>query len=149
MLERCYGLNGSPKYPSYEGVEVCDEWRYNFAKFLEWHNQNYVDGWQLDKDLLSTEDSVCYSPQTCCYLPLEINRSIHTKTPIFTITPHGRYRVYLSIGKEKIHYGCFLKYEEALAVYNKARAERMRELADKYKDQLSDRIYNALIKLYK
>lgn len=150
MLERCYGLNGGPKYPSYEGVEVCDEWRYNFANFLEWHNQNYVDGWQLDKDLLSPADSVCYSPDTCCYLPLEINRSIHTKKPSFTITPCGRYRVNLSIGKRRgVNRGCYLTYEEALVAYKSARAERMRELADKYKGQLSERVYNALINLYK
>lgn len=150
MLERCYGLNGNPKYPSYEGVEVCDEWRSNFDIFLEWHNQNYVDGWQLDKDLLSPAESVCYSPDTCCYLPLEINRSIHSKKPKFAKTSCGRYRVNLSIGgKRGVHLGCFLKYEDALAVYNKARAERMRELADKYKDQLSERVYNALINLYR
>ena len=150
MLERCYGSNGGPKYPSYEGVNVCNEWRYSFANFLEWHNQNYVDGWQLDKDLLSPVDSVCYSPDMCCYLPSEINRSVHTKKPKFAMTPHGRYRVHLSIGERHgVHLGCFLKYEDALAAYNKARAERMRNLADKYKSQLSDRVYNALINLYK
>lgn len=149
MLERCYGLNGGPKYPSYEGVEVCDEWRYDFAKFLEWHNQNYVDGWQLDKDLLSPVDSSCYSPDTCCYLPLEINRSIHPSAKVSFTMWNGKYRVNAKGANGRTERGCYSTYEKALVAYESARAERMRELADKYKDQLSEMVYNALINLYK
>lgn len=40
------------KWPSYIGVTVCDEWR-SFMKFREWWLENHVDGWQIDKDLLT------------------------------------------------------------------------------------------------
>ena len=149
MLERCYGLDGKPKYPSYKGVNVCDEWRYSFANFLEWHNQNYVNGWQLDKDLLSPINSSCYSPDTCCYLPLEINRSIHPSAKISFTIWKNKYRVNAKGSGGRVERGCYSTYEEALIAYKSARAERMRELADKYKSQLSDRVYNALINLYK
>lgn len=148
MIERCYGLNGGAKYPSYAEVSVCDEWRYSFENFLQWHNQNYIEGWQLDKDLLSEPNNKVYSPETCCYLPTEINRSLYLKTPKFT--KYGKkIRVYINLGQEQKHLGCFTTYEEALAVYMRARAERMKSLADKYKTQLTDRVYNALISLYK
>ena len=52
MLERCYYQKSLKARPTYIGCEVCDEWL-NFQVFAEWHERNYVEGYQLDKDVLS------------------------------------------------------------------------------------------------
>ena len=70
MLERCYSEKLHKRRSTYIGVTVCDKWR-SFMKFREWWLENHVDGWQLDKDLLT--DSREYSPDSCIYIPLWLN----------------------------------------------------------------------------
>lgn len=57
--------------PTYEGCTVCDEWLY-FSNFKKWFDENYIEGFQLDKDIIIRGNKV-YSPQTCCFVPKEIN----------------------------------------------------------------------------
>lgn len=68
MLQRCYGKEG---LPTYRGCEVCESW-YNFQNFAKWHKENYVDGWELDKDIFG-KGSKLYSENTCCYVPKRLN----------------------------------------------------------------------------
>lgn len=70
MLARAYSKSYHSRYPTYIGVTVCDEWR-SFMKFREWWLTNHVDGWELDKDLLS--DGGIYSPKSCIYIPRWLN----------------------------------------------------------------------------
>ena len=71
MLTRCYNSRFLKNNETYIGCEVCDEWL-EFQNFAEWFHQNYKDGYQLDKDLL-TKGNKIYSPETCCFVPQEIN----------------------------------------------------------------------------
>lgn len=70
MLARCYSHKWHHMYPTYIGVKVCDEWL-SFMTFRNWWVENQVDGWQLDKDLL-TDDGI-YSPDTCIFVPRWMN----------------------------------------------------------------------------
>ena len=70
MLRRCYSDHWLKRHPTYVGVTVCDEWK-SFMSFRSWWVDNHVDGWSLDKDLLS--DSKIYSPDTCVYVPQWLN----------------------------------------------------------------------------
>jgi len=72
MIIRCYG---DPSInTSYNNKTVCNEW-HNFQNFAKWFEDNYVEGWQLDKDLL-IQGNTTYSPNSCCFLPISINASI-------------------------------------------------------------------------
>lgn len=64
----------SPTYSrkAYENVNICEKWL-TFSNFKRWFDENYVEGFAIDKDLLSTPDNKVYSPQTCCFLPRIIN----------------------------------------------------------------------------
>lgn len=79
MFNRVYKPN--PKRPSYEDVEVCQDW-FTFSKFKEWFDSNYVEGYLLDKDLVNPFSKI-YSPETCRYIPTSLNNivscSIRTK----------------------------------------------------------------------
>lgn len=74
MLERCYNIN-SERYSYYGGVgaTVCEEW-HDFSVFLEYYSRNYIEGFQLDKDLLTNGEDKKYSPASCCFLPASVNR---------------------------------------------------------------------------
>ena len=70
MLYRAYSDKHHARRPTYSGVKVCEEWK-NLCAFRDWWMVNQVDGWQLDKDLMS--DSREYSPETCLFVPAWLN----------------------------------------------------------------------------
>ena len=71
VLYRCYCEDFLNGHPTYKGCYVCEEWKH-FSKFNEWFKKHHVEGWALDKDLL-VENNKLYSPETCCFIPFEIN----------------------------------------------------------------------------
>lgn len=85
MLQRAYDPKMHARLPTYSDVTVAKEWHY-FRKFKAWYDENYVDGWQLDKDLLFND--LEYSPLTCLFVPTWLNcftvdcRSARGKWPI-------------------------------------------------------------------
>ena len=80
MLMRCYNETVHINQPRYSGCSVCDEWK-SLTKFKEWFDVNYKDGYSLDKDLLVKGNKI-YSPDTCIFLPIEINNFITEATAI-------------------------------------------------------------------
>lgn len=73
MLRRCYCPTALKLSPQYENTKVCEEWL-DFNVFADWFEETYIDGYHLDKDLRKLNDgSKLYSPQTCTWLPININ----------------------------------------------------------------------------
>lgn len=72
MMCRCYNSKFHEKNPTYKDCEVCDEWK-DFDNFYNWFQENYKDGFALDKDILSQGNKV-YSPDTCCFVPQRVNQ---------------------------------------------------------------------------
>lgn len=66
MLKRCYSEKHLKKHPSYIGCSVCVEW-HNFQVFAHWFEANYIDGTELDKDIILDGNKV-YSPETCLFV---------------------------------------------------------------------------------
>lgn len=77
MIERCYSEKFIIHRPSYINATVCKEWL-NFNNFELWFNKNYIKGWQLDKDILST--TAQYSSKNCIFIPSYINNIILNTT---------------------------------------------------------------------
>lgn len=73
MLNRAYG----DYQESYKSTHVCKSWL-SFSNFYNWWEVNYIEGFDLDKDLLSKGESI-YSAETCCYLPNWVNSLITQK----------------------------------------------------------------------
>jgi hypothetical protein len=71
MLKRCYSENYKDKRPTYKDVTCCDEWL-TFSNFKSWMETQDWEGKELDKDLLVYKNKV-YSPETCCFIPREVN----------------------------------------------------------------------------
>ena len=152
MLERCYNPKSLKKCQSYLGVTVCQDWL-KLSNFLNWFdNYKWIQkGWQLDKDILVKGNKV-YSPQTCCFVPHEINTLLTNCRK-----RRGEYPVGVSFIKAKQKFVVSLAYDgknktighfdnplEAFNAYKKAKELRIKELADKWKDKLEPRVYEAL-----
>ena len=150
MLARCYHEKQQIKQPSYIGVIVCEEW-HNFQNFAEWYENNRVEGWVLDKDLLSGEDKI-YSPNTCCFVPVEINsfltnrRKSRGQLPVGVTRHRNKFSaLYRDNSTGKARTKDFDTPEEAFAFYKQQKEVRAKMLAEKYKDTLSDKAITALI----
>lgn len=153
MIARVYSEKEQEKHPTYKDVTVCEEW-YNFQNFAKWFYNNYnpetMQGWHLDKDILVKGNKV-YSPETCCFVPVEINGLFiksnvkRGKYPIGVILHAKKYQANLSKNKKQIFLGTFDTPEEAFQAYKIAKETYIKEVADKWKDKISDKVYQALI----
>lgn len=155
MIKRCYDNNIQEKRPTYRGCSVCEEW-HCFATFEEWYSNNAKnEDWCLDKDILIKGNKL-YSPETCCFVPNEIN-ALFTKrqnhrgcNPIGVqyCAPQRRfkacYKASLSKGTENGYIGTFDTPEEAFNAYKVAKEAWIKEVADKWKDKLDPKVYEAL-----
>ena len=138
--------------PTYRGCLVAEEW-HNFQVFAKWFHENYkpeyMQNWHLDKDILVKGNKI-YSPETCCFIPVEINlllgksKSKRGEYPIGVIKTKNRYIAVIGHEKRKIHIGSFLTINEAFIAYKNFKEKCIKEVADKYKDQITAKTYQAL-----
>ena len=77
MLNRCYSTKCKARQPTYLGCSVCDEWKY-LSNFKTWFDENYVEGFQLDKDIL-VEGNKVYCPENCRFVPQYLNLLLNTR----------------------------------------------------------------------
>ena len=71
MLKRGCNDKVKQKYPTYEGVTVCEEW-HSFTNFSSWMMEQDWQGKHLDKDILVLGNKV-YSPTTCVFVDKVVN----------------------------------------------------------------------------
>ena len=155
MLERCYNDSFKKKNPTYEGCEVSDKFK-SYEYFYEWcHKQiGFGDeGWHLDKDLLVKGNKI-YSENTCVFMPQEINNVLTKRTAsrgehLIGVYWHKRdkpfvARVAKNKGKQE-YLGCFKTEIEAFNAYKVAKEAFVKEQANKWKGEIDERAYNALM----
>ena len=154
MINRCYNENLRFKHESYKDCHVSEEWRY-LSNFKDWCNNQkgfYQDGWHLDKDILVKGNKV-YAPETCCFVPKEIN-SVLTNSrrgrgayPL-GVSYHkriGKYVSQISKNGEVIHLGTYDTPEEAFYAYKPVKEAHIKSLAEKWKGKIDSRVYEALM----
>ena len=159
MLRRCYSDTSKNRNPTYEGCEVSDNFK-SYEYFYEWCNNQIGfsnDGngnpFHLDKDLLIKSNKV-YSESTCVFIPVEINVILTKST-----ASRGKHLIGVCWCKEKKAFvarvsknkgkrenlGVFNTELEAFNAYKVAKEDFIKEQAEKYKSQIDERAYNALM----
>lgn len=130
MLHRCYSLHRQEtQNPTYSDCEVTPEWHV-FSNFHRWHTEQApLQGHHLDKDLKVWENRV-YSPETCCFVSLQLNNALllryekHSDLPPGVFPNKGRYTSRIGLGGDtrKI-LGTFDTPELAYQAYLLAKAQ--------------------------
>ncbi len=149
MLERCYSKKYQEKHTTYEDCVVDLQW-HNFQVFIEWFENNDINSFELDKDILVKGNKI-YSPDTCCFIPQEINK-LFTKTnnkrgehPIGVHKKGNRFYSQILIKGKKKYLGYFDTPKEAFQAYKIAKEHYIKEVAAKWRGQLTKQVYEALI----
>jgi len=154
MFKRCYSNSSLLKRPTYIGCSVCDEWKY-YSNFKKWFYENYIDGYQLDKDIIIDGNKV-YSPETCCFVPNYLNSLFvdcgksrgKYKIGVCYNKSLNKYQSNITLYKKTVHLGLFYNESEAHNAWLIAKREYARKLAiNAYmNNEIDERIMNAIIK---
>lgn len=149
MIKRCYDNGTHLRQPTYIECSIVEEW-HNYQNFAKWYEDNYVEGFELDKDILVKGNKV-YGPNTCCFVPKYIN-TLFTKSN----TRRGEYpigiwkyknnkvRVGININNKTTHLGIFDTLEDAFLCYKLNKEKQIQETILSFKEILPEKVYNAL-----
>lgn len=159
VLERCYNPKKHLKSPTYVGCTVSDSFKH-FHLFVNWCNNqigfNSLDEegrcFHLDKDIL-VKGNKLYSEDTCSFVPAEINtlfckaNKTRGRYPIGVYYDKSRdnFQAYVRVKGKRKSLGRYNTIEEAFLAYKQAKEAYIKELANKWKDVIDPRVYEALI----
>lgn len=154
MLQRSYDDKLHARHPSYIGVSVCAEW-HNFQTFAEWMKSQpnaYLKGFEIDKDIIVRGNKV-YSPDTCSFVPCQINTIINDCGARRGNLPVGvvyrkrdkKYYAQMNIDGVMKHISSHETPDEAFSAYKEKREERIRLLANQHKGNISEAVYRSLV----
>ena len=159
MLVRCYSESFKKKQPTYEGCEVSDKFK-SYEYFYEWcqkqigfNNDGNGNPFHLDKDLLIKGNKV-YSEDSCVFMPKEINllltkrEALRGKHLIGVSWKKANKAFVATVNKNKGNskwLGYFKTELEAFNAYKQAKESFVKEQANKWKDKIDPRAYNALM----
>lgn len=153
MMQRANQHKMSYKCPTYDGVSICAEW-HEFMEFRKWWVNNQVDGWHLDKDILSSNRE--YSPESCIFVPAWINcftvlpaKSSYLPAGVSWSKSTKKYQSSCShpFGK-RVHLGFFDSANDAHNAWVSRKLEIALELKQKM-DEIDTRIYHGIVRIIK
>lgn len=159
MLRRAYDFNTHTKFPTYSNTVICEDWLcfQNFAKwcYCEVGFDSYDENgrvFQLDKDIIERGNKI-YRPESCCFVPLEINflftnRSNHRgEQPlgVFKCKKTLKYKAHVNIVGKRRNLGTFDTVEDAFQSYKETKESYIKEVAEKWKSRLNEKVYSAMI----
>jgi hypothetical protein len=153
MLTRSYDEKLHQRQPTYLDCETSSEFLV-LSKFHNWC-QNQIGfnqpTFELDKDLLNKGNKE-YHPDKCVFIPKEINSALRTRKkmrgnlPIgVTLSQSGSFMAMMNLGSAKKYLGSFSTPEQAFQAYKHAKENHIKLLAEKYRDQIDPRAYEALL----
>ena len=159
FITRCHKDSYITKHPTYSKCSFHNDWLLfsNFKQWFESPESGYKEGYHLDKDILVKGNKI-YSPDTCCFVPQEINKLFTTRISCRGNLPIGvtrnnkkRGKPYLSTitsGGKTHSLGAFNSPLEAFNAYKDAKERHIRNVAEKYfqEGKITERVYNALMK---
>lgn len=154
MLDRCYSDKVGEDRITYRDCTVSAEFKH-FHYFKSWCKNQIgfgLKGFALDKDILVKGNKV-YSPETCCFVPQEINnlftnikmKSRELPAGVLFDNTSGKFIVGFSKGSKTTNIGRFSTKQEAELAYKKAKESHIKEVAAKWRDQIDPRVYDSLM----
>ena len=159
MLQRCYSEKSQARRQTYKDCTVSDNFKY-YPYFKDWCNNQIgfssfdTNGnpFELDKDILVKGNKV-YSEDTCSFIPPEINKLLIKCNASRGDTPIGvhysktkkNFQVGCHINGKLIHLSYYTCPKLAFLAYKEAKETNIKDVANKWKDKIDPRVYEALI----
>lgn len=154
LLFRVYSDKALKHRSNYLGCSVCDEWLV-YSNFKVWYENQlgFNLGFELDKDLL-VKGNRHYSPELCLLVPSEINKFMISRAKesnnglplgVHLHTNSGKYKAQINRNGSRKCLGTFTNPVDAFKAYKFAKEQQAHDLANKYKDVVDPRVYEALL----
>ena len=154
-IGRCYSKKNHKRSRTYFDCYLSDDFL-NFTYFSSWCKKQRGfsnEGWVIDKDLLYKGNRE-YGEGFCCFIPEEVNNALTNSK-----SARGEYPIGVSFNKPRQKFiaattklsgaskylGLFDTPIEAFMCYKHYKEQYLKHLAEKYKDQIDPRAYNALM----
>ena len=157
VIARSYCKKLKERFAHYRETTCCDDWLVmsnfisdiveidNFEKFR-------TENWQIDKDILFKGNNI-YRKDRVCFVPHEINSLLTSSKRARGSYPVGvsfnkrvgKFTAKLSINSKRKYLGFF---DDELSAFNAYKVEKelnVKNMANKYKEELSPNVYEALI----
>lgn len=152
VMKRCYDESRLEK--AYETSNMCVQW-HNYLNFRDWvvaQKGFGVKGWELDKDLL-IKGNTLYCPESCVFLPKSVNAALTKRQNCRGDYPIGvvinkaktKFEAWCGDGTASKYLGVYETPKEAFLAYKSKKEEFLKGLANKYKELLDPRAYEALM----
>lgn len=155
MIKRSKSDVFKRKRQTYANIDCSNDWLLfsNFLSDISTMKGFRKTDWHLDKDILIKGNNI-YSKETCCFVPVEINniflrnKSLKKDIPtgVYLDKKSGKFRACVSVGKKQIKYGMFTDPILAFAEYKRIKEDHIANIANKFKDELCEKVFNVLIK---
>ena len=153
MIKRSYDKKLHQRHPTYLNCEASSEFMV-LSKFRDWCQSQIgfnKPGFELDKDLLEKGNKE-YHPDKCVFIPKEINLALITRKKMrgnlpvgVSLTQSGSFMAMMNLGSTKKYLGSFPTPEQSFQAYKHAKENHIKLLAEKYRDQIDPRAYEALL----
>lgn len=152
LLARCYYPKFQTRQPTYVGCSVSKNFR-SYSYFHQWCQSQIgfgKKGFDLDKDLLLRGNKL-YSEDTCLFLPRELNslllscKAVRGNLPLGVTSHQGKFLAQCHREAAAYYLGMFDTPEEAHNAYKQAKETFIKSQAEKWKDQIDIRAYEALM----
>ena len=124
IIDRCTDkTNKDYKYYGARGIKLCDEWRHNPKKFIEYClNEEWKEGLTIDRIDVNGN----YEPGNIRFVDLHVQcanqrlsiRNTSGYKGVHYRKDEGKYRSYIGIGDKLIHLGSYITKKEALDARN-------------------------------
>ena len=151
QFEKGYISNKNQKaISSYSEVTICEEWL-TFSNFEKWMLTHNWEGKDLDKDLLGNGKH--YSPDTCCFLPHQVNIAIQTRentTEVLGVSApdkRGLFRVSTYWKEVRQNSKSFRCIKQAHKYWQENKINSLLRMVDEYytRDEISTRVRDKLL----
>lgn len=155
MLQRCYTPTTQYVKDAYEGCTVSENFK-DFPYFLNWWLKECKKGGinlHLDKDIL-VKGNRLYSEDTCTLVPREINllcikrKKARGELPIGVTfcKQSAKYKAQFSKHNKIVNLGLHTTPDLAFQAYKEAKEIHVKNMANFYKEVISNEVYDALMK---
>lgn len=153
MMQRCYDQEYHERQPTYIGCYITECW-HDFQDFADWYKNNpyYGLGYSLDKDLLIPNNKK-YSPNTCCFVPQELNNLIVDNAASRGLYPQGvmfdkdrnKFKAQITMNSKNNCLGRFKTAKEAHEVYKATKERHVKNMALKWANRIEWDVFVALM----